>query len=132
MDTKGFFALLGVGTPSLIAAATFGLFAWLDLNASNQATRVISTLLKGRPYERIDMRRAIIAAVDCIYTSPLWRPRALLRSAIFSTALFTVFTVYYISAHLNLFMNSFIEWWPFLISVVLSDYIYRYLLCVIT
>jgi len=47
MDAKGFFALLGLGTPSMIAAATFGLFAWLDKNASREATRVIFDLVKG-------------------------------------------------------------------------------------
>jgi hypothetical protein len=44
---KEFFELLGLGVPFYLGAATYGVFAWLDNNASDEATKVISSWLQG-------------------------------------------------------------------------------------
>jgi hypothetical protein len=47
MAAKDIFEAFGLGTPFILAAATYGFFWWLDRNASAQATRAISAWLKG-------------------------------------------------------------------------------------
>ena len=42
------FTLLGLGVPFYLGAATYAVFAWLDSNASDEATKVISSWLHGR------------------------------------------------------------------------------------
>jgi hypothetical protein len=92
MAVKDVIALLGLGTPFIFAAATYGLFHWLDRNASAQATRAISAWLRGRPHQEIQVRLAIIAAFDRLYTAPLLRIRAFLRSAALSSIAFIAYT----------------------------------------
>jgi len=62
---------LGLGTPFMLAAATYGLFYWLDRNASAQATRAISGWFKGQGYAKIDIAPTIISLFDKIYKPPL-------------------------------------------------------------
>jgi len=81
MAAKDIFAAIGLGTPFYFAAATYSLFFWLDRNASGPANRAISGWLKGQPRTRIDVSTAIVAAFDRIYSYPLLRTRAFLRSA---------------------------------------------------
>jgi hypothetical protein len=84
MGAKDVFEAVGLGTPFYFAAATYGLFHWLDQNASVRATSAISAWLKGQPYRRIDVK--FVAAFDRLYSSPLLRVRAFLRSAIVSSS----------------------------------------------
>jgi hypothetical protein len=42
------FELVGLGVPFYMAAATYAVFSWLDGNASDEATQVISSWLHGR------------------------------------------------------------------------------------
>jgi hypothetical protein len=68
---KEFFDLLGLGVPFYLAAVTYAVFAWLDNNASDEATQVISSWLHGRFHNKPDLGNLIINAFDRIYTSPL-------------------------------------------------------------
>jgi hypothetical protein len=129
MAVKDVIALLGLGTPFIFAAATYGLFHWLDRNASAQATRAISAWLRGQPHQEIQVRLAIIAAFDRLYTAPLLRIRAFLRSAALSSIAFIAYTFRHVSNIIPLL--SFIKSNPiaaeaipiFLCAVILSDYI---------
>ncbi len=79
------FDLVGLGIPFYMAAATYGVFSWLDSNASDEATQVISSWLRGRSHNKPDLGNLIINAFDRVYTSPLLRFRAFRRSATIST-----------------------------------------------
>ena len=78
------FELLGLGAPFYLGAATYGIFWWLDSNASDEVTQVISSWLHGRSHNRPDLGNLIISAFDRIYTSPLLTFTALRRSATIS------------------------------------------------
>jgi hypothetical protein len=78
------FTLLGLGVPFYLAAATYAVFSWLDSNASDEATKVISSWLNGRSHNKPDLGNLIINTFDRIYTSPLLTFRAFRRSAIIS------------------------------------------------
>jgi hypothetical protein len=92
MEEK-FFDLLGLGVPFYLAAATYTVFAWLDSNASEDATKVISSWLHGRSQDKPDLGKLIISAFDRIYTSPLLSFRAFRRSATISSIIFTLMIV---------------------------------------
>ena len=47
------FTLLGLGVPFYLGAATYSVFAWLDNNASDEVTQVISSWLNGSTTNRI-------------------------------------------------------------------------------
>ena len=70
------FTLLGLGVPFYLGAATYAVFAWLESNASDDATKVISSWLHGRSQNKPDLGNLIINAFDRIYTSPLLTFRA--------------------------------------------------------
>ena len=84
---KELFDLLGLGVPFYLGAATYGVFWWLDSNASDEATKVISSWLHGRSQNKPDLGNLIINAFDRIYTSPLLRFRAFRRSAAISSVI---------------------------------------------
>jgi hypothetical protein len=95
MEFKDVFAALGLGTPFMLAAVTYGLFYWLDRNASAQATGAISGWLKGEEYRRIDIRPAIIAVFDRIYRCPLLTLKAFFRSVKISLAVWMGYSFVY-------------------------------------
>jgi hypothetical protein len=82
---KEFFDLLGLGVPFYLAAATYAVFSWLDNNASDEATKVISSWLHGRSHNKPDLGNLVINTFDQIYTSPLLSLRAFRRSAAISS-----------------------------------------------
>jgi hypothetical protein len=95
MEFKDVFAALGLGTPFMLAGATYGLFYWLDRNASAQATRAISGWFKGKGYMRIDIRPSIVAFFDHIYTPHLLTLRDFFRSAKISLAVWMGYNFVY-------------------------------------
>jgi hypothetical protein len=118
---------VGLGTPFIFAAATYGFFYWLDRNASAQATRAISAWFKGQPHKRIDVRGSIVAAFDRIYTSPLWHLKAFWRSSVLSfgicmayiVLLYPLFTGRYLRIKPEYLFALIIVF----IIVIISDYI---------
>lgn len=71
-----------LNTPFLYAAAVFWLCKHLDKKASPKAKRAISRWLEPRAHNREALSNAILEVFDRIYTYPLLRLRAFLRSAI--------------------------------------------------
>jgi hypothetical protein len=92
------FDLVGLGVPFYLAAATYGVFSWLDSNASDEATKVISSWLHGRSHNKPDLGNLIIKTFDRIYTSPLLSFRAFRRSAAISSVIWLL-----VSSFLSLF-----------------------------
>jgi hypothetical protein len=88
---KEFFDLLGLGVPFYLGAATYGVFAWLDNNASDEATKVITYWLHGRSQDKPDLGNLIISVFDRIYTLPLLSFRAFRRSAAISSIIWLLF-----------------------------------------
>jgi hypothetical protein len=79
----------GYTAPFIYAAAAYGLFAWLDANASDEAKCALSMTMKVRQLSTVRVASALVEVFDRIYTRPLWGWRAMLRSALF-TVLITV------------------------------------------
>ena len=117
----------GPSRPFYLFAATYGCFYWLDRNASPQATRAISAWLKGHLYRRIDVRDAIVAAFDRIYSSPLWRSKAFCRSAILSFAICMayIFFLYprFTGRHVHMQRDSLFALIIVFVTVIMYDYI---------
>jgi hypothetical protein len=113
---KEFFDLLGLGVPFYLAAVTYAVFAWLDNNASDEATQVISSWLHGRFHNKPDLGNLIINAFDRIYTSPLLSFRAFRRSA-------TVSTIIWLLMIILSFSYVFRPWvgYPFFLSTVFTE-----------
>jgi hypothetical protein len=80
-----FFKLFGLGVPFYLGGATYGVFWWLDSNASDEVTQVISLWLRGRSQHKLDLGNLIINAFDRVYTSSLLTFRAFQRSAAISS-----------------------------------------------
>jgi hypothetical protein len=132
---KEFFELLGLGVPFYLAAATYGVFYWLDPNASDEATKVISSWLRGRSHNKPDLGNLIIDAFDRIYTSPLLTFRAFRRSAAITAIIWLV--IYFapflaglfkrlndpLSAPLNFYLILLVRQMTFLVIFILSDYV---------
>lgn len=83
--------LLGLGTPFIYAAGTYGFFHYLDKQASPKAKKAIAGWLKPREYERAAVSAALVEIFDRLYTRPLLGSRAALRSAVLTSVITLVF-----------------------------------------
>jgi hypothetical protein len=122
------FTLLGLGVPFYLAAATYAVFSWLDNNASDEATKVISSWLHGRSHNKPDLGNLIIGAFDRIYTSPLLTFRAFRRSAAISTVIWSaVFLVPWIISNLPIVVGVYgvliLDFIANLVTIALTDYV---------
>lgn len=75
----------GYGTPLLYAAAAYGFFAWLDANASDEATDALSAAMKFMSVGNDNIAAALVELFDRIYTRPLLSWRAFRRSLLYTT-----------------------------------------------
>jgi hypothetical protein len=75
---------LGFATPLIYAAAAYGLFHWLDSNASEDAKKALAGVMKFSEYDRSRLSAALVEVFDLIYTKPLLHWRAFARSSIIS------------------------------------------------
>jgi len=89
---------LGIGSPAMFATATYGLFYWLDRNASVQAIGAISGWLKGQRYSQLSVAPVLIGLFERIYTSKLLSFRGFRRSVAVSFITWVIFAV--VTAHL--------------------------------
>ena len=128
------FTLLGLGVPFSLGAATYAVFAWLDSNASGEATQVISSWPHGRSHNKPDLGNLIINAFDRIYTSPLFSLRAFRRSAAISSVIWVLLYFapwlinYYpyldtLQDQLDWGRNVIVEKGAMLFIIVLIDYV---------
>jgi hypothetical protein len=82
---------LGYATPLLYAAAAYGLFAWLDKEASDEAKNSLAVVMKLKAVSKQGVAAALVEAFDAIYTNPLLRLRAVVRSFLISAFITIVF-----------------------------------------
>jgi hypothetical protein len=76
--------LLGLMTPFVYAAATYGLFHFLDNKASGPAKRALTERLQSIP-PTSTVANFTVEVFDRVYTTPLLHRRALVRSAAITT-----------------------------------------------
>jgi hypothetical protein len=115
------FDLLGLGVPFYLAAATYGVFAWLDSIASDEATKVISSWLHGRSQHKPDLGNVIINAFDRVYTSPLLSFRAFRRSAAISAIIWLL--LYFVPWAGRLYASSQYNPIPFVLPMIFQGLI---------
>jgi hypothetical protein len=99
--------LLGFGTPLIYAAATYGLFRWLDTNASDEAKAALASAVKLREYDKKQVASALVEVFDRLYTRPLFSRRAFIRSALITLLLFVIYIYESPSAQGMLFARAF-------------------------
>lgn len=115
---------LGYATPFIYAAAAYGLFAWLDENLSDAAKTALAATMKIGPYDEKHLASALVEIFDRIYTYPLLRWSAFLRSTAY-TAVVTIVYAYETGSWIR------VAHWDFLFSYfgvvfltnALSDYV---------
>jgi hypothetical protein len=83
---------LGYSTPLIYAAATYGLFNWLDENASDEAKAALANTMRFNQLNNGQIALALVEVFDRIYTYPLLRWHAFLRSLMFTLAVSAIFT----------------------------------------
>jgi hypothetical protein len=82
---------LGFAAPLLYAGATYGLFYWLDENLSDVAKAALASTMKLKNYRKEQIASALVEVFDRIYTRPLLRWRAFVRSLLFTTVVSVIF-----------------------------------------
>jgi hypothetical protein len=119
-------ARIGLDEAFAYAIATYFLFLYLNRIASKDARREISDWLRSKPSRRVDFMPAVVGAFDGLYSSPLFRPKAFLRSAVL-TLLFTALMTWFISPMTFIFAYHVPEmrpqWIGQIITNIFSDYI---------
>lgn len=138
----GLLKFLGLTTPLIYATAAYGLFHWLDENASDEAKAALARTMRFKDYKNEQIASALAEVFDRIYSYPLLRWRTFGRSLLFTTVVSAIF-VFELSRHAHivpryiipmkdlgqlaiaLFFNVF-SWeqlWVALLFNVLSDYL---------
>jgi hypothetical protein len=82
---------LGFASPFVYAAAAYGLFVWLDNEASNEAKAALAGTMKLKDYDHKQIASAVVEVFDRLYTVPLLHWRAMLRSSLVTIAVSAVF-----------------------------------------
>jgi hypothetical protein len=85
--------LLGLGSPFVVAAGTYGLFAFLDRKASGAAKQAVSNWISRRKYDGLSITDTILEAFNNIYTPVLLSLDALARSTVYSVIIIALFLV---------------------------------------
>jgi len=120
------FKLLGLTAPFAYAAAVYGLFLFLERNASPAARRTVSDWLKGEPYNKEHVSNITVYVFDRLYTYPLLRWRPIVRTAIISTVLFAIIIYTNMPILWQFLWHRPVDigpWWAFwLLKNIVSDY----------
>jgi len=83
--------VLGLSTPAIYAAGTYGLFHWLDEKSSDEAKSTISKLLQPKDYDPFAISATLVEIFNRIYTPHLLSWSAFWRSALFTMCMFAIF-----------------------------------------
>jgi hypothetical protein len=87
--------LIGLGTPVVVAGATYGFFHWIDEKASDNAKSAIAGWFKPLAYDRPAVASALLELFDRIYGHPLFSWNAFMRSSVISLTLTIAYAVLY-------------------------------------
>jgi len=85
------FGQLRAAMPVAYAAMTYGIFHYLDKNASASAKKAIKSWIKPLDYDKAAVADAIVDVFDRVYSKPLFHWRAFVRSAAFSLLVISIF-----------------------------------------
>ncbi len=115
---------LGVATPVIYAAATYGFFHWLDKKASGPAKKAISGWLDPKEYDRAAVAAAIVEIFDRVYTRPLRARPAFLRSASITVLTSSVILYEFAWLPVNIVLiHNQIALLVYICGTIISDYI---------
>jgi hypothetical protein len=117
--------LLGFTTPFVYAAATYGVFRYLDRRASGAAKAAVSGWLQSAPTNTDDLGNALLEMFNRIYTSRLLSVRAFGRSAFF-TFLISAVLIYEMSPTESVLLELRFSQYVIvttLVANILSDYV---------
>jgi hypothetical protein len=78
-------AFFGLAAAFGYAVLAYGLFFWLDKEASDEAKAALARTMSLKDYKSEQVASALVEVFDRIYTYPLLRWRAFLRSLLFTT-----------------------------------------------
>jgi hypothetical protein len=81
----------GFVAPFGYAAAAYGLFHWLDENASDEAKAALARTMLFKDYKNEQVASALVEVFDRIYTYPLLHWRAFFRSLVFTTVVLAIY-----------------------------------------
>jgi hypothetical protein len=98
--------LLGLGSPFIYAAGTFGLFHYLDRQASADAKKAISGWLKLHDHGGVAIAGTLVELFDRLYPRPLLGWRAALRSTLL-TSVITALALFEIAPTVAEFIEAF-------------------------
>ena len=117
----------GYAVPLMYAAAAYGLFHWLDENASDEAKAALARTMRLKDYKNEQVASALVEVFDRIYTYPLLRWRAFFRSCLFTTVVSAIylFEIYGwpTFAGITFFLLLVLVMPHYLLFNVLSDYL---------
>jgi hypothetical protein len=108
----------GYATPLMYAAAAYGLFHWLDENASDEAKAALARTMRFKDYKNEQVASALVEVFDRIYTYPLLRWRAFFRSLLFTTVVSAIYVFEY-----KTLGYDFFDWLVGLFFNVFTDYL---------
>ena len=84
---------LGYATPLLYATTAYGVFAWLDNHASDEAKAALANTMKLQNLGSQRIASALVEVFDGLYTHPLFRWRAFGRSVLYTVVVSVVFLI---------------------------------------
>src|SRR5262249_33440561 len=118
-----------VTTPLIYAGAAYGLFHWLDENASDEAKTVLARTMtfKDKNYKSKQVASALVEVFDRIYTYPLLRWRAFFRSFLFTTVVSAIYVFEVPSALAWMVRGSWARELEFLLYALLFNVFADYL-----
>ncbi|MEZ2142645.1 hypothetical protein AAE026_10075 [Bradyrhizobium sp. DN5] len=79
------------------ASLAYGLFHWLDENASDEAKAALARTMRFKDYKNEQVASALVEVFDRIYTYPLLSWRAFFRSFLFTTVVFAIYLFEFVS-----------------------------------
>ncbi|UGX97130.1 hypothetical protein G6321_00019150 [Bradyrhizobium barranii subsp. barranii] len=81
-----------LGITTVYATATYAFFHWLDESASDEAKAALARTMSLKDYKSQQVASALVEIFDRIYTYPLLRWRAFMRSLLFTLTVTAIFT----------------------------------------
>jgi hypothetical protein len=124
--------LLGYGPSFIYAAAAYGLFHWLDENASDEAKAALAKTMRLKDYKKEAVASALVEVFDRLYSYPLLHWRAFARSMLFTILVSSAY-LFEANRFYGLHMGQHIVMWVQYLTVglpfnIVTDYLSLFLI----
>jgi hypothetical protein len=96
----------GYAAPFGYAVLAYGLFFWLDKEASDDAKAALARTMTFKDYKNEQVASALVEVFDRIYTYPLLRWRAFFRSLLFTTVVSAIYAFEVFRLYGNVILDS--------------------------